>query len=143
MLVYCRRILTEEPLFPERLSADCRDLTISLLAKNPEKRLGVGGIEDVKRHPWFKVHIIGEMERGSSVLSQGVDWDKVLAKQLPPPFRPYISNEGDTGNFSTQFTDQAPIDSPAQPPTKHQDIFRVRHTLSCLVCVCVISCSLL
>lgn len=103
-----QRILSEEPFFPDRLSANCRDLMTSLLAKNPEKRLGAGGIEDVKRHPWFK----------------GVDWGKVLAKQLPPPFRPYISDEGDTGNFSTQFTEQAPVDSPAQPPTKHQDIFR-------------------
>ena len=57
--------------------------------------------------------------------SQGVDWNKVLAKQLPPPFRPYISDEVDTGNFSSQFTEQAPVDSPAQPPLKHQDIFRV------------------
>lgn len=103
-----QRILTQEPFLPERLSKDCCNLMTALLAKNPEKRLGVGGVEDVKCHPWFK----------------GVDWDKVLAKQLPTPFRPYISDEGDTGNFSTQFTDQAPIDSPAQPPTKHQDIFR-------------------
>ena len=51
----CRRILSEEPFFPDRLSSNCRDLMTSLLAKNPEKRLGAGGIEDVKRHPWFKV----------------------------------------------------------------------------------------
>lgn len=51
----CRRILTQEPFLPERLSADCRNLMTSLLAKNPEKRLGVGGVEDVKCHPWFKV----------------------------------------------------------------------------------------
>ena len=57
--------------------------------------------------------------------TQGVDWAKVLAKQVPPPFKPYISDEGDTGNFSRQFTELTPVDSPAQPPTKHQDIFRV------------------
>lgn len=27
----------------------------SLLVKNPDKRLGVGGVEDVKAHPWFAV----------------------------------------------------------------------------------------
>ena len=56
---------------------------------------------------------------------QGVDWKKVLAKHMPPPFKPYISSEMDTGNFSTQFTEQVPVDSPAQPPTRHQDLFRV------------------
>ena len=56
---------------------------------------------------------------------QGVDWSKVLGKQMAPPFKPYISDEMDTGNFSSQFTEQVPVDSPAQPPARHQDLFRV------------------
>ena len=51
----CRRILSEEPFYPKRLSVECRDLMTSLLVKDPDKRLGVSGVEDVKRHPWFKV----------------------------------------------------------------------------------------
>ena len=62
--VHCRRILSEEPYFPERLSANCCDLLTSLLTKNPEKRLGVAGIEEVKCHPWFKV--AGAMEESVS-----------------------------------------------------------------------------
>ena len=46
----------EEPFYPEKLSAHCRNLITSLLIKDPEKRLGMGGVEDVKCHPWFKVH---------------------------------------------------------------------------------------
>ena len=48
-----------------------------------------------------------------------------MAKKLTPPFKPYIADELDVGNFSEEFTDLVPIDSPALPPTKHQDIFRV------------------
>lgn len=58
-------------------------------------------------------------------MSQGINWDDVLAKKLTPPFKPYIADELDVGNFSEEFTDLVPIDSPALPPTKHQDIFRV------------------
>lgn len=54
-----------------------------------------------------------------------MDWADVLAKRVPVPFKPYISDELDVGNFSEEFTTQVPIDSPALPPTKHADIFRV------------------
>ena len=49
----------------------------------------------------------------------------MLAKRLSPPFKPYISDELDVGNFSEEFTELVPVDSPAPPPTKHADIFRV------------------
>jgi ribosomal protein S6 kinase alpha-5 len=50
-----QRILLEEPFYPRRLSADSRNLITALLVKNPDKRLGVGGVEEVKRHRWLKV----------------------------------------------------------------------------------------
>lgn len=57
---------------------------------------------------------------------QGLNWDDVLAKKVAPPFKPYISDDKDVGNFSEEFTALAPVDSPAQPPAKHTDIFRVK-----------------
>ena len=57
---------------------------------------------------------------------QSINWSAVLRKEIDPPFKPYISDELDVGNFSDEFTTLAPIDSPAQLPTKHSDIFRVR-----------------
>ena len=136
-----RRIITTQPSIPSRLSADCRDLLTLLLAKNPDDRLGVGGVEEVKGHSWFKVHVLLECcskvairAYTSAILllllllllsTQGVDWDAVLSRKLAPPFKPYISDELDVGNFSTQFTELVPVDSPAQPPPKHLDIFRV------------------
>ncbi len=58
-----------------------------------------------------------------------MNWEDLLAKKVPPPFKPYISDDMDVGNFSEEFTNLAPVDSPAQPPQKHADIFRVRKTL--------------
>jgi len=48
-----------------------------------------------------------------------------MAKKVAPPFRPYISGDLDVGNFAEEFTTQVPIDSPAAPPAKEADIFRV------------------
>lgn len=103
-----RRILHCQPPIPEDVTDGCRDLLEQLMHKDPEQRLGSKGAQDVKQHEWFK----------------NLDWSDVLDKRLPTPFKPYITDELDTGNFSTEFTTLAPIQSPAPPPTKHKDIFR-------------------
>jgi hypothetical protein len=40
-----------------------------LLERNPKKRLGFNGAEEVKSHPWFK----------------NLNWEEVYNKQLVPP----------------------------------------------------------
>lgn len=49
----------------------------------------------VKSHPFFK----------------GINWDKVLRKEVDPPFRPRIRDEEDTGNFDKVFTEEKVMDS--------------------------------
>ncbi|TNV85463.1 hypothetical protein FGO68_gene6274 [Halteria grandinella] len=61
---------------PASISNEAKSLLISLLNRNPNKRLGAGptDAEEIKRHPFF----------------DQVDWDKVLAKgyDMPkPPLR--------------------------------------------------------
>ena len=102
------------------------------MEKDSAKRLGATGAAEVKGHPWFA----------------SVNWEQVLARQVPAPFKPVISDELDVSNFSEEFTMQAPVDSPAQPPHKHAHLFRVKPG-SCyravfsiayvvsVVCVCV------
>ena len=79
------------------------------MEKDSAKRLGATGAAEVKGHPWFA----------------SVNWEQVLARQVPAPFKPVISDELDVSNFSEEFTMQAPVDSPAQPPHKHAHLFRV------------------
>lgn len=38
-------------------------------------KLGGGGLQDIKAHPWF----------------QGVDWDVLYRKEAAPPFEPDVS----------------------------------------------------
>ena len=81
---------------PERykiyMSAECKDFISRLLSKDPSQRLGTkGGIAEVLQHPWL----------------QGVDNQKLLAKQIPTNYKPKISaNPFDVSNFDKEFTDE-------------------------------------
>ena len=61
---------------PASLSEECKNLIVSLLNRNPSKRLGAGpeGAEEIKRHPFFK----------------GIEWKVVKEKKMNPP-KPEIS----------------------------------------------------
>ena len=104
-----RRILYEAPPIPNRLGHSCRDLLFGLMHKEKDERLGANGAHEVKSHRWFS----------------SLNWDDVLAKRVRPPFKPYVSNEMDVGNFADEFTNQEPVDSPALPISKHNEVFRV------------------
>jgi serine/threonine protein kinase len=56
---------------PASLSEECKNLIVSLLNRNPSKRLGAGpeGADEIKRHPFFN----------------GIDWQTVRDKKLKPP----------------------------------------------------------
>jgi protein kinase X len=62
-----------------------RDLIHRLLQKDVTKRLGClrGGAGDIKAHRFFR----------------GLDWDALLRKELPAPWKPRLSNPLDTSNF--------------------------------------------
>jgi ribosomal protein S6 kinase beta len=61
---------------PASLSEQCKTLIVSLLNRNPSKRLGAGptGSEEIKHHAFF----------------EGVEWDEVRLKKMQPP-RPEIN----------------------------------------------------
>jgi hypothetical protein len=54
---------------------------------NPEKRLGCGpgGIQEIKSHRWFS----------------RINWDALIARQLPAPIVPRLSSLLDTSNFDS------------------------------------------
>ncbi|KAJ3411148.1 hypothetical protein HDV05_002662 [Chytridiales sp. JEL 0842] len=92
-----KKILHNELLFPPGFSEKAQSLVRGLLDRDPKRRLGGGpnDAEDIKRHAYFA----------------DVDWEKLLKKQVKPPFKPKVESETDTSNFDPTFTESIPVDS--------------------------------
>ncbi|XP_003744528.1 ribosomal protein S6 kinase beta-1 [Galendromus occidentalis] len=83
---------------PPYLTPDAKDLLRRLLRRQVGQRLGAGqgDAEDIKVHAFFK----------------NTNWDRVIARDTEPPYKPPLVSEDDTSQFDTKFTKQTPIDSP-------------------------------
>lgn len=90
-----KKILQEPLRFPDGFDRDAKDLLIGLLSRDPKRRLGYNGSEEIKNHPFF------------SQLS----WKRLLMKGYIPPYKPPVSSAIDTSNFDQEFTRENPIDS--------------------------------
>ncbi|KAN0063530.1 Serine/threonine-protein kinase [Thecaphora frezii] len=93
-----RKILQDPLRFGDEVSPDARHLLTLLLNRDPSQRLGSGpnGAADIKAHPFFAKHI---------------DWKRLLAKKVQPPFKPSVASAIDTSNFDPEFTNEPPMDS--------------------------------
>ncbi|OLY80282.1 putative serine/threonine protein kinase IRE, partial [Smittium mucronatum] len=69
-----------EPSYPE-ISPEARDFILKLLDRNPDKRLGSKGSDEVKSHPFFK----------------GIDWSNLTSVQ--PAFVPMVEDVENTEYF--------------------------------------------
>ncbi|KXJ25800.1 ribosomal protein S6 kinase alpha-5 [Exaiptasia diaphana] len=103
-----KRILHNSAPMPHDISIEAIDLIKKLLQKDPKARLGAKGAHEIKKHVFFKK----------------IDWDDLAAKKIPAPFKPRITNELDTSNFSDEFTELAPLYSPAAVPKTADRVFR-------------------
>ncbi|CCF57950.1 hypothetical protein KAFR_0D03020 [Kazachstania africana CBS 2517] len=90
-----KKILQEPLRFPDGFDKDAKDLLIGLLSRDPTRRLGLNGADEIKNHPFF---------------SQ-LNWKRLLMKGYIPPYKPSVSNAMDTSNFDQEFTQEKPIDS--------------------------------
>ncbi|KAF1804099.1 camp-dependent protein kinase 2 [Mucor lusitanicus] len=79
------KILAGRVKYPQYFIPNSKDLLKRLLTADLTKRYGnlKDGSEDIKRHVWF----------------QGVDFNRVLARQIRPPYVPSIRGEGDASHF--------------------------------------------
>ena len=68
-----QRILSDPLLFPQDMPHDAMTLITGLLQRDPAKRLGANGAEEIKRHPFFSKHIdwnrCVSIERGMGLLA--------------------------------------------------------------------------
>ena len=72
------------------------------MRRNPERRLGSSDrdAEDIKKQAFFR----------------GINWEKLFARQLTPPFIPTIGSHEDVSNFDDEFTREAPVLTPTRNP---------------------------
>jgi serine/threonine protein kinase len=92
-----QKILNGELRFPSYVSADAQSLLEGLLTREPEKRLGSGvdGTSNIKSHSFFG----------------GIDWERLLKREIEPPFKPKVKGTADTSQIDTAFTQEKPQDS--------------------------------
>ncbi|WVQ83279.1 hypothetical protein IAT38_005418 [Cryptococcus sp. DSM 104549] len=91
-----RKILTDPLRFPDGVGSEARSLLTQLLNRDPQRRLGVNGAQEIKDHPFFAKHI---------------KFHKLWNKQIQPPFKPAVASAIDTSNFDEEFTSEVPLDS--------------------------------
>ena len=72
-----QKILTDPLVFGPEIGSEARSILTSLLDRDPTRRLGVNGAEEIKKHPFFEKHI---------------DFKKLLQKKIQPPFKPSVSS---------------------------------------------------
>ncbi|KAG0142883.1 hypothetical protein CROQUDRAFT_724875 [Cronartium quercuum f. sp. fusiforme G11] len=90
-----RKILSNPLRFGDEIKTDARSLLTGLLTRDPLKRLGNNGAEEIKKHSFFN----------------SIDWKKLILKQYTPSFKPSVESAIDTSNFDSEFTSEAPMDS--------------------------------
>ncbi|XP_055909092.1 ribosomal protein S6 kinase alpha-5 [Eupeodes corollae] len=105
-----RRIQKSDPPLPSSLGEIVKDFILKMLHKDPKKRLGGNNksADEIKRHPFFN----------------GINWQDLKRKRRKAPFKPRITCEDDTGNFSEEFTKLPVVDSPAPVPPNTNRLFR-------------------
>lgn len=91
-----KSILETQPFFDACLDSDYVDLIKGLLVKDPNSRLGHGGIEDIMAHPFFS----------------GIDWVEVEKQNVQPPVAPGVCFEGDLCQFDYYRESIASFDTP-------------------------------
>jgi serum/glucocorticoid-regulated kinase 3 len=85
-------ILNRPLRFIGNVSERARNLIEQLLRKSPSERLGSGpeDVADIKRQPFF----------------DQIDWEKLEARKIPPPWKPSVSGPTDLGQVDKVFTQE-------------------------------------
>jgi len=97
--VMYQRILADPLQFPPDMSAEAQSVIAALLQRDPARRLGANGGEEIKRHSFFARHI---------------DWNRLMQKKIQPPFKPSVESALDVANFDQEFTSETAQDSVVQ-----------------------------
>ena len=91
-----QNITEKDVKFPQGFPDDAAAIVTALLAKDPEKRLGWGDDDAAfKNHEYFK----------------SIDWDKLLKKEIKPPYKPTVKSAKDTKYVHKAYLEAPVVDS--------------------------------
>ena len=95
-----RNMVTRNPAYGAGLSDAAKSLMMGLLTKDCSKRFGCSplGAKELQVHRFFI----------------GLNWNKVLKKEIPAPYIPPLSSNADTSSFEEVFTKEQAVDSVVQ-----------------------------
>ncbi|RIA98707.1 kinase-like domain-containing protein [Glomus cerebriforme] len=101
------KILSGRIKYPSFFDPIAKDLLKRLLTSDLSKRYGnlKGGSNDIKSHQWFK----------------GIDWDRLIKREVQAPYIPNVSGEGDASNFDVYPEEREPYGKPCNDI--HRDKF--------------------
>eukprot|EP00045_Choanoeca_perplexa_P007401 m.66562 g.66562 ORF g.66562 m.66562 type:complete len:636 (-) comp14062_c0_seq1:135-2042(-) len=93
-----RNILHQRIEMPRTMSKEAADTVMGFLERKPDKRLGFGRDERaaIQGAPFFR----------------NIDWAKLEARQVKPPFAPKVKSSSDFSNFDPEFTREKPVLTP-------------------------------
>ncbi|CAF3027213.1 unnamed protein product [Rotaria socialis] len=101
------QVILEQPIrIPRSLTVKAKNVLDGFLNKNPSNRLGCrydqilgcrAGFQDICLHPFFH---------------PAIDWQRLEAKQITPPYRPMLTEDNDLSHFDPQFTNEDVILTP-------------------------------
>ncbi|KAH8919960.1 Pkinase-domain-containing protein [Atractiella rhizophila] len=98
-----KKIVNNPLKFPDWMSEEAKSILTGLLNRDPTKRLGKGGAQEIKDHDFFSKHLV---------------WDDLVHKKIQPPFKPSVENVADTSNFDEEFVSEKPVDSVVEKSSK-------------------------
>jgi len=84
---------------PHHMSDNAFDLCKKLLEREPTKRLGYNGPEEIQKHKWFS----------------DIDFKKLYRLELKPPFTPNVKDDYDVGKIDPVFLDEHASLPPTAP----------------------------
>jgi hypothetical protein len=82
-----RAILERDPQYAEDISPEALAIMKACLQRDPTKRLCDPKL--LKQHAFF----------------QGIDWDKLISKEVTPPYIPPVVSKDDVSMISREFLD--------------------------------------
>ena len=88
-------ILHAQPQYPDEMSQEAKSILTGLLSKVPYKRIGAGGMQEVKTHPFFA----------------SLDFDAIFKREHEAPWKPQVETPSDVSNFDKMFTREKHVDS--------------------------------